>query len=100
MAEVAGLEAQQQGRTIQMDSVEGLVVDMGIDKARSRYPFCIVWTPLPIITWFLPPIGGYKYCCTVAGRTCFCACSVRQFLYAWGCVFCVSFFPSPSPACS
>lgn len=29
----------------------------GIDKARSRYPYCIVWTPLPIITWFIPLIG-------------------------------------------
>lgn len=57
MAEVAGLEAQQQGRTSQMDSAEGLVAGMGIDKARSRYPYCIVWSPLPIITWFLPLIG-------------------------------------------
>lgn len=28
-----------------------------IDVGRSRFPFCIVWTPLPMITWFLPFIG-------------------------------------------
>lgn len=29
----------------------------GIDKERSRYPYSIVWSPLPPITWFLPFIG-------------------------------------------
>lgn len=28
-----------------------------IDKNKSRYPFCIVWTPIPILTWFFPIIG-------------------------------------------
>ncbi|WKX96583.1 hypothetical protein Q1695_012763 [Nippostrongylus brasiliensis] len=28
-----------------------------IDIPRHRFPFCIVWTPLPVITWFLPFIG-------------------------------------------
>ncbi|KDO17647.1 hypothetical protein SPRG_16958, partial [Saprolegnia parasitica CBS 223.65] len=28
-----------------------------IDVARDRFPFCIVWSPLPVITWFLPFIG-------------------------------------------
>ena len=27
------------------------------DVARSRFPFCVVWTPLPLITWILPFIG-------------------------------------------
>ncbi|XP_076268455.1 transmembrane protein 222 isoform X2 [Rhynchophorus ferrugineus] len=27
------------------------------DVARSRYPFCIVWTPIPMLTWFFPFIG-------------------------------------------
>eukprot|EP00752_Nemacystus_decipiens_P011531 g10239.t1 len=57
MAEVAGLEEQQQERARRMDPAEGLVAGVGIDKARSRYPYCIVWTPLPLITWFLPLIG-------------------------------------------
>lgn len=28
-----------------------------IDTKRNRYPYCIVWTPIPIITWLLPWIG-------------------------------------------
>ena len=40
-----------------MDESSGVVVGRGIDKARSRYPYCIVWTPLPLITWFIPIIG-------------------------------------------
>ena len=28
-----------------------------IDHATQRYPYCIVWTPLPVISWFLPFVG-------------------------------------------
>ncbi|GAV72196.1 DUF778 domain-containing protein [Cephalotus follicularis] len=28
-----------------------------IDPRRARFPRCIVWTPLPIISWFVPFIG-------------------------------------------
>lgn len=28
-----------------------------MDHSRQRYPYCIVWSPLPLITWFLPFIG-------------------------------------------
>lgn len=28
-----------------------------IDAQKARFPFCIVWTPLPLITWLLPFIG-------------------------------------------
>eukprot|EP00347_Sterkiella_histriomuscorum_P022121 403331607 len=28
-----------------------------INPAQARFPFCIVWTPLPLITWLLPFIG-------------------------------------------
>jgi transmembrane protein 222 len=28
-----------------------------IDHELQRYPYCIVWTPLPVITWFFPFIG-------------------------------------------
>ena len=28
-----------------------------IDLDAERYPFCIVWTPLPVVSWFLPLIG-------------------------------------------
>merc|ERR1712127_4117 len=32
-------------------------MEMQDDIEKSRFPYCIVWTPLPIITWFLPFIG-------------------------------------------
>jgi hypothetical protein len=28
-----------------------------IEPEKARFPFCIVWTPLPLISWFLPFIG-------------------------------------------
>eukprot|EP00455_Lapot_gusevi_P056247 TRINITY_DN930_c0_g1_i2.p1 TRINITY_DN930_c0_g1~~TRINITY_DN930_c0_g1_i2.p1 ORF type:complete len:235 (+),score=24.64 TRINITY_DN930_c0_g1_i2:95-706(+) len=28
-----------------------------IDPSRNRFPFCIVWGPLPCISWFLPFVG-------------------------------------------
>jgi len=30
---------------------------LAIDVARERYPFCIVWTPIPVLTWLLPFVG-------------------------------------------
>ncbi len=28
-----------------------------IDSENKRFPFCIIWTPLPVISWILPFIG-------------------------------------------
>ncbi|CAH0475016.1 unnamed protein product [Peronospora belbahrii] len=28
-----------------------------IDVTAHRFPFCLVWSPIPILTWFLPFIG-------------------------------------------
>lgn len=28
-----------------------------VDPQNARFPYCIVWTPLPLISWFLPFIG-------------------------------------------
>ncbi|TMW56884.1 hypothetical protein Poli38472_002809 [Pythium oligandrum] len=28
-----------------------------VSPERNRFPFCIVWSPLPLITWFIPFIG-------------------------------------------
>uniref|UniRef100_A0A3B1J5V4 Transmembrane protein 222a n=1 Tax=Astyanax mexicanus TaxID=7994 RepID=A0A3B1J5V4_ASTMX len=33
-----------------------------IDREQSRYPYCIVWTPIPGLTWFLPFIGHMGIC--------------------------------------
>ncbi|KAF0726250.1 hypothetical protein LEN26_001633 [Aphanomyces euteiches] len=30
---------------------------LAIDVSRDRFPFSIVWTPLPMITWLIPIIG-------------------------------------------
>ncbi|XP_076757944.1 transmembrane protein 222 [Xylocopa sonorina] len=32
-------------------------MDLAINVERQRFPFCIVWTPLPILTYFIPLIG-------------------------------------------
>mmetsp|Transcript_99845 Transcript_99845/g.311024 ORF Transcript_99845/g.311024 Transcript_99845/m.311024 type:complete len:188 (-) Transcript_99845:144-707(-) len=47
------------------DDVEEAVAGLGtgkedpcrIDIAKQKFPNCIVWQPLPWITWFLPPVG-------------------------------------------
>ena len=28
-----------------------------IDPKNQRFPYCIVWTPIPLLTWFFPFIG-------------------------------------------
>jgi hypothetical protein len=33
-----------------------------MDKVHNKYPYCIVWTPLPLISWFLPFIGHTGIC--------------------------------------
>ena len=33
-----------------------------MDKKHNRYPYCIVWTPLPLITAILPCIGHTGIC--------------------------------------
>ncbi|KAK9678380.1 hypothetical protein RND81_11G207500 [Saponaria officinalis] len=33
-----------------------------IDPTRARFPFCIVWTPLPVLSWLIPFIGHIGIC--------------------------------------
>ncbi|KAK1363520.1 Reversion-to-ethylene sensitivity1 [Heracleum sosnowskyi] len=33
-----------------------------IDPERSRFPCCIVWTPIPVLSWFVPFIGHMGLC--------------------------------------
>ncbi|KAK6125698.1 hypothetical protein DH2020_040564 [Rehmannia glutinosa] len=35
---------------------------MQIDPKRSRFPCCIVWSPLPVLSWFIPCIGHIGIC--------------------------------------
>ena len=39
-----------------------LIIRKKIDIKRNRFPYCIVWTPLPYISWFLPFIGHTGIC--------------------------------------
>lgn len=39
-----------------------LVLGATVDCARDRYPYCIVWSPLPMITWLCPIIGHMGIC--------------------------------------
>lgn len=36
---------------------------MSVNIDRDRYPYCIVWTPIPLLTWLFPFIGhmGISY---------------------------------------
>jgi len=38
------------------------MADGKIDKERHRYPYCIVWTPIPCLTWLFPFIGHMGIC--------------------------------------
>uniref|UniRef100_A0A3Q3WMQ4 Uncharacterized protein n=1 Tax=Mola mola TaxID=94237 RepID=A0A3Q3WMQ4_MOLML len=33
-----------------------------INLEASRYPYCIVWTPIPVLSWLLPFIGHMGIC--------------------------------------
>lgn len=35
---------------------------MEIDPRRARFPCCIVWSPLPVISWLIPFIGHVGIC--------------------------------------
>ncbi|KAG5894526.1 hypothetical protein JTB14_026814 [Gonioctena quinquepunctata] len=41
---------------IHIQSIEDMQT-LSIDSSKHRFPFCIVWTPIPILTWLLPVIG-------------------------------------------
>jgi len=38
------------------------MADGKIDKERHRYPYSIVWTPIPCLTWLFPFIGHTGIC--------------------------------------
>lgn len=33
-----------------------------VDPKKARFPCCIVWTPLPIVSWLAPYIGHVGIC--------------------------------------
>ncbi|XVF17967.1 hypothetical protein REPUB_Repub10bG0170800 [Reevesia pubescens] len=55
----------------QVDSDQQLMMETGfplpqynmqIDPRRDRFPCCIVWTPLPVLSWLIPFIGHIGIC--------------------------------------
>ena len=38
-------------------AVDMIGVRMKVNVNRNRYPYCIVWTPIPMLTWLFPIIG-------------------------------------------
>ncbi|CAG2250693.1 TMEM222 [Mytilus edulis] len=65
MAETKTIENQEK-TAINMPGHLPLYGDKKIDTEKQRYPHCIVWTPLPCITWLFPIIG-HMGICTSAG---------------------------------
>lgn len=45
-----------------LDFNNSKIIKQKIDVKNNRYPYCIVWTPLPCISWFLPFIGHTGIC--------------------------------------
>lgn len=31
--------------------------ETALNRNKERLPFCIVWTPIPVLTWILPIVG-------------------------------------------
>ena len=52
------MELQRSGVNRESDEED----DNHIDPINQRFPHCIVWTPLPCISWFLPFIGHTGIC--------------------------------------
>jgi len=46
----------------ELDFENSKIIKQKIDIKNNRYPYCIVWTPLPCISWFLPFIGHTGIC--------------------------------------
>ncbi|XP_030146241.1 transmembrane protein 222 [Taeniopygia guttata] len=49
-----------------MAAAEPGMKPFGPDAERGRFPHCVVWTPIPVLTWLFPIIG-HMGICTSAG---------------------------------
>jgi hypothetical protein len=43
-----------------MSDLEASAAMPPIDPSIEKFPYCIVWTPIPCITWLLPFIGAFS----------------------------------------
>jgi hypothetical protein len=46
----------------QIQNIDSYLPRYRIDVEKDKFPFCIVWTPLPLISWFIPIIGHTGIC--------------------------------------
>lgn len=57
------LQMEAELDTEQQEMMEGgFSRTMQIDPKRARFPCSIVWSPLPVISWFIPFIGHIGIC--------------------------------------
>ncbi|XP_005097585.1 transmembrane protein 222 [Aplysia californica] len=49
---------------VAMGSNMNLFEGRGVDPKSKRFPHCIVWTPIPCLTWLFPFIGHMGICTT------------------------------------
>ncbi|XP_052082560.1 transmembrane protein 222-like [Mytilus californianus] len=61
MAETKTFENQEK-TAINMPGHLPLYGSQKIDHDKLRYPHCIVWTPIPCLTWLFPIIGHMGIC--------------------------------------
>lgn len=40
-----------------LDLVVDRSMSLAVQPEKDHFPLCIVWMPLPVLTWFLPFIG-------------------------------------------
>jgi hypothetical protein len=51
------MEAKAEEKEVTPTTVQFKREEAVIEPSKARFPFCIVWTPLPGLTWLLPFIG-------------------------------------------
>lgn len=50
-------EHNHNGSSMMIEQYVPLPHSKQIDPSKARFPYCIVWTPLPVISWLLPFVG-------------------------------------------
>lgn len=48
-------DTKHEGDVIYLEGLDS--VEEKINPDNDRFPFCIVWTAIPLLTWLIPVIG-------------------------------------------
>ena len=56
------IKEEENSENIEIKQKPKIKFKLKIDLERQRYPYCIVWTPIPCITWIFPSIGHAGIC--------------------------------------